>query len=69
VSKNGPSVLRICPLIVVAGLLAASVAYAGDVVTSGIDLSGTWVVEEWAGPLPVLAPAEWMTRTTPSTSR
>lgn len=45
-SKNGPSVLRICPLIVVAGLLAASVAYAGDVVTSGIDLSGTWVLNK-----------------------
>lgn len=45
-SKHDPSVLRICPLIVVAGLLTASVAYAGDVVTNGINLSGTWVLNK-----------------------
>lgn len=42
----GPSVLRICPLIIVTGLLASGVANAGDAATDGIDLSGTWILNE-----------------------
>jgi hypothetical protein len=45
-SKYDPSVLRICPLIIVTGLLTSSVAHAGDIVTAGIDLSGTWILNE-----------------------
>ena len=45
-SKYDPSVLRICPLIIVTGLLTSGVAFAGDTVTAGIDLSGTWILNE-----------------------
>jgi hypothetical protein len=44
--KHDLSLVRVCPLIIVAGLLTTSIGYAGDSASTGIDLSGTWILNE-----------------------